>query len=127
MNIEQARFNMIEQQIRPWNVLDLEVLDLLHVVKREQFVPAAYPRSTNKSMAASSNSWGRASLRRSQRGLVSSGHSMLLSDNFQRVIEYSPGWEASQARMRLPWRSIRPVLSGTRAACQRRALPLPQP
>jgi len=42
MNIEQARFNMIEQQIRPWNVLDQEVLDLLHVVKREQFVPATY-------------------------------------------------------------------------------------
>lgn len=42
MNIEQARFNMIEQQIRPWNVLDQEVLDLLHVVKREQFVPTAY-------------------------------------------------------------------------------------
>ena len=42
MNIEQARFNMIEQQIRPWNVLDQEVLDLLHVVKREEFVPAAY-------------------------------------------------------------------------------------
>jgi len=41
MNIEQARFNMIEQQIRPWNVLDQDVLDLLHVVKREQFVPAA--------------------------------------------------------------------------------------
>jgi len=42
MNIEQARFNMIEQQIRPWNVLDTEILELLHVVKREQFVPAAY-------------------------------------------------------------------------------------
>ncbi|TFW28745.1 protein-L-isoaspartate O-methyltransferase [Massilia arenosa] len=42
MNIEQARFNMIEQQIRPWNVLDQDVLDLLVVVKREQFVPAAY-------------------------------------------------------------------------------------
>jgi protein-L-isoaspartate(D-aspartate) O-methyltransferase len=42
MNIEQARFNMIEQQIRPWNVLDQDVLDLLHVVKREQFVPVAY-------------------------------------------------------------------------------------
>ena len=41
MNIEQARFNMIEQQIRPWNVLDTDILDLLHVVKREQFVPAA--------------------------------------------------------------------------------------
>ncbi|WP_036170552.1 protein-L-isoaspartate O-methyltransferase [Massilia sp. 9096] len=42
MNIEQARFNMIEQQIRPWNVLDQDILDLLFVVKREQFVPAAY-------------------------------------------------------------------------------------
>ena len=42
MNIEQARFNMIEQQIRPWEVLDQDVLDLLVVVKREQFVPAAY-------------------------------------------------------------------------------------
>jgi protein-L-isoaspartate(D-aspartate) O-methyltransferase len=42
MNIEQARFNMIEQQIRPWEVLDSQVLDLLFVVKREDFVPAAY-------------------------------------------------------------------------------------
>lgn len=42
MNIEQARFNMIEQQIRPWNVLDQDVLDLLTVVKREDFVPPAY-------------------------------------------------------------------------------------
>ena len=41
MNIEQARFNMIEQQIRPWNVLDQDVLDLLVVVKREEYVPAA--------------------------------------------------------------------------------------
>ncbi|HWU98070.1 MAG TPA: protein-L-isoaspartate O-methyltransferase [Oxalicibacterium sp.] len=42
MNIEQARFNMIEQQIRPWDVLDLDVLELLVVVKREAFVPLAY-------------------------------------------------------------------------------------
>ena len=42
MNIEQARFNMIEQQIRPWDVLDQDVLDLLLVVKREDFVPAPY-------------------------------------------------------------------------------------
>src|SRR5712692_1657405 len=42
MNIEQARFNMIEQQIRPWEVLDQEVLDLLYVVRREDFVPEAY-------------------------------------------------------------------------------------
>jgi len=42
MNIEQARFNMIEQQIRPWDVLDQGVLSLLAIVKREDFVPAAY-------------------------------------------------------------------------------------
>ncbi len=42
MNIEQARHNMIVQQIRPWEVLDQSVLDLLEVVKREDFVPAAY-------------------------------------------------------------------------------------
>jgi protein-L-isoaspartate(D-aspartate) O-methyltransferase len=42
MNIEKARFNMIEQQIRTWDVLDADVLELLMVVKRENFVPAAY-------------------------------------------------------------------------------------
>ena len=41
-SIAQARFNMIEQQIRPWNVLDLSVLELLGVVKREDFVPPAF-------------------------------------------------------------------------------------
>jgi protein-L-isoaspartate(D-aspartate) O-methyltransferase len=39
---EQARYNMIEQQIRPWDVLDARVLDLLFAVKREDFVPQAY-------------------------------------------------------------------------------------
>jgi protein-L-isoaspartate(D-aspartate) O-methyltransferase len=42
MNMEQARFNMIEQQIRPWEVLDPEVLRLLSIIKREDFVPAAH-------------------------------------------------------------------------------------
>lgn len=41
MNYEQARFNMIEQQIRPWDVLDSQILALLGVVRREDFVPAA--------------------------------------------------------------------------------------
>ena len=41
MNTEQARFNMIEQQIRPWEVLDPEVLALLSRVRREDFVPPA--------------------------------------------------------------------------------------
>ena len=42
MDTEQARFNMVEQQIRTWEVLDPEVLDLLFTVRREEFVPAAY-------------------------------------------------------------------------------------
>lgn len=42
MDLEQARFNMVEQQIRPAEVLDQDVLDLLYVVPREEFVPPAY-------------------------------------------------------------------------------------
>ncbi len=42
MNLEQARYNMIEQQIRPWEVLDATVLDLLKQVPREAFVPEQY-------------------------------------------------------------------------------------
>jgi protein-L-isoaspartate(D-aspartate) O-methyltransferase len=45
-NLEQARFNMVEQQIRPWNVRDSAVLGLMATVKREDFVPFA-----QKSMA----------------------------------------------------------------------------
>jgi protein-L-isoaspartate(D-aspartate) O-methyltransferase len=41
MNTELARFNMIEQQIRPWEVLDQAVLSLLATVRREDFVPPA--------------------------------------------------------------------------------------
>lgn len=42
MNVELARFNMIQQQIRPWSVLDPAVLDLLERVRREDFVPEAH-------------------------------------------------------------------------------------
>ncbi len=42
VDLELARFNMVEQQIRPWEVLDTKVLDLLHVVRREDYVPDAY-------------------------------------------------------------------------------------
>ena len=41
-NLEHARFNMIEQQIRPWDVLDLDILALLSIVRREDFVPLAH-------------------------------------------------------------------------------------
>ena len=42
MDLEQSRFNMVEQQIRTWEVLDQEVLQLLFEVRREEFVPPAY-------------------------------------------------------------------------------------
>ncbi len=41
MNFERARFNMVEQQVRPWDVLDFNVLDLLMEVRREEYVPPA--------------------------------------------------------------------------------------
>lgn len=42
MNFERARFNMVEQQVRPWEVLDARVLDVLEAVHREDFVPVRY-------------------------------------------------------------------------------------
>lgn len=41
-NVELARFNMVEQQVRPWDVLDPQVLDLMESTPRETFVPAGY-------------------------------------------------------------------------------------
>jgi protein-L-isoaspartate(D-aspartate) O-methyltransferase len=40
--IERARFNMVEQQIRPWDVNDPNVLEALFKIRRELFVPTAY-------------------------------------------------------------------------------------
>ena len=42
MNIELARFNMVEQQVRTWDVLDQTVLDLMEQAPRDAFVPADY-------------------------------------------------------------------------------------
>lgn len=42
MNFDQARFNMVEQQVRPWEVLDSRVLELLESTHREDFVPVRY-------------------------------------------------------------------------------------
>ena len=42
LNVTQARFNMIEQQIRPWNVLDTAILALLGTMRRDEFVTAAH-------------------------------------------------------------------------------------
>ena len=42
LNVELARHNMVEQQVRPWDVLDIRVLEALGSVPREEFVPAAH-------------------------------------------------------------------------------------
>jgi protein-L-isoaspartate(D-aspartate) O-methyltransferase len=42
MDFERARFNMVEQQVRPWEVLDQDVLESMMTVKREEFVPAQF-------------------------------------------------------------------------------------
>ena len=42
LDVERARFNMVEQQIRPWEVLDQRVLDLLLRMRREEYVPERY-------------------------------------------------------------------------------------
>ena len=51
IDFNKARFNMIEQQVRPWNVLDLNILDILDSVPREDFVPDAYRNMAYSDMA----------------------------------------------------------------------------
>ena len=51
MNFEQARFNMVEQQVRPWEVLDERVLKLLEETHREDFVPVRYRKMAFADMA----------------------------------------------------------------------------
>ena len=41
-NMEQARLNMVEQQIRPWDVFNPDILNIFMTLKRENFVPAAH-------------------------------------------------------------------------------------
>jgi protein-L-isoaspartate(D-aspartate) O-methyltransferase len=51
MNFDQARFNMVEQQVRPWEVLDGRVLELLETTHREDFVPVRYRKMAFTDMA----------------------------------------------------------------------------
>jgi len=44
MDFEKARFNMVEQQVRPWDVLDPRVLDVIHKMPRENFTPGEYKK-----------------------------------------------------------------------------------
>ena len=51
LDFEQARSSMVNQQVRPWDVLDPRVLDVLSSIKREDFVPARYRRMAFADMA----------------------------------------------------------------------------
>ena len=51
MNFDRARFNMVEQQIRPWEVLDSKVLSLLETIHREDFVPVQFRKLAFADMA----------------------------------------------------------------------------
>ena len=51
MNFEKARFNMVEQQVRTWEVLDERVLELLETTRREDFVPVRYRKMAFTYMA----------------------------------------------------------------------------
>jgi len=51
MNFDQARFNMVEQQVRPWEVLNERVLELLETTHREDFVPVRYRKMAFSDMA----------------------------------------------------------------------------
>jgi len=51
MNFEQARFNMVEQQVKTWEVLDARVLELLETIHREDFVPVRYRKMAFTDMA----------------------------------------------------------------------------
>ncbi len=51
MNFEQARFNMVEQQVRPWEVLDERILELLETTHREDFVPLRYRKMAYTDLA----------------------------------------------------------------------------
>ncbi len=51
LDFEQARFSMVQQQVRPWDVLDARVLDVLGAIKREDFVPPRHRRVAFADMA----------------------------------------------------------------------------
>ena len=51
MNFKKARFNMVEQQVRTWEVLDERVLELLETTHREDFVPVRYRKMAFTDMA----------------------------------------------------------------------------
>jgi len=95
MNFEQARFNMIEQQIRPWEVLDAGVLQLLSVVKREDFVPTALKALAFADMEIPLHSHSEDALRLGQCMLAPRVEARMLQDlavqQHEKVLEIGAG------------------------------------
>ena len=95
MNFEQARFNMIEQQIRPWDVLDADVLQLLSVVKREDFVPIAHKALAFADMEIPLLGAGEEALRHGHCMLVPRVEARMLQDlavqKHEKVLEIGAG------------------------------------
>jgi len=95
MNFEQARFNMIEQQIRPWQVLDAAVLDLLAVVRREDFVPPAHKALAFADMELPLRGSGEEALRLGECMLAPKVEARMLQDlavqKHEKVLEIGAG------------------------------------
>lgn len=91
----QARYNMIEQQIRPWNVLDEGVLELLSTVRREEFVPPSYEGMAFTDMEIPLNSATEEAMRLGQHMLAPRVEARMLQDlqvkPTDRVLEIGAG------------------------------------
>lgn len=57
MDFEKARFNMVEQQIRPWDVLDFDILDALEEIGREHFRRRGFSRLGLCGYGAAAGQW----------------------------------------------------------------------
>jgi protein-L-isoaspartate(D-aspartate) O-methyltransferase len=94
-SLEQLRFNMIEQQIRPWDVLDPQVLDLLSIVRREDFVPPSHRALTFVDMEIPLRSSTEESLRLGQIMLAPKVEARLLQEvspqAHEKVLEIGAG------------------------------------
>lgn len=93
--IEQARYNMVEQQIRPWNVFDVRVLELLHRVRREDFVPPEHSALAFMDMEIPLRGTPETALRTGQCMLAPKVEARMLQDlkvqKFERVLEIGAG------------------------------------
>ena len=93
--VEQARYNMVEQQIRPWNVFDAEILALLRAVRREDFVPPEHSSLAFMDLEIPLHGETEDALRTGQCMLAPKVEARMLQDlkvqKFERVLEIGAG------------------------------------